>query len=247
MNRFLNGLHRQNSSRLLIFLVAALLTLHFGPAQAQRWQSIGDIENAARDYMQQLGVEKNLDLEVKLGSLDRRLHLAHCGEKLSLSPRSKLRPGAMSLQIECRGKNAWKIYLPLQITLWRKVLAASKPLPRGHRISADDIMAVREAQSTSNQARYMQDQSKQLIGKILTRSQASGRPFDAKFLKAPLLVKRGQTVILLAQTASVQIRMKGSALADGAKGDLIKVKNLSSRRIIEGIVVKPGVIAVTTN
>jgi len=246
MNRYLDHLSCHPYRWLASSLIAAVLSIPLNSALAGQWQSISSIENAARLYLQRQAVKNALDMDFKLGKLDPRLHLIQCAQDLSVSPRSKLRAGAMSLEVECRGNKPWKIYLPLQLTLWRNVLAASKPLPRGHQISAEDIITVREAQTNANQARYMQDQGTQLIGQILTRSQANGKPFDAKYLKAPLLVKRGQTVTLLAQTASIQIRMKGSALADGAKGDLIKVKNLSSRRIIEGIVVKSGVVAVTT-
>jgi flagella basal body P-ring formation protein FlgA len=38
--------------------------------------------------------------------------------------------------------------------------------------------------------------------------------------------------------------MSGKALADGAKGDLIKVRNDSSHRIVEGIVTQTGIVVV---
>ena len=228
-----------------LLIVFTFLSFASNRVNAAEWQSIDSIEKAAQRFMQKSAGKNGLDMEFNVEKLDSRLHLAQCQRALSVRPRSKIKPGAMSLQIECHGNKAWKIYLPVRVKIWRTVLAAARPLPRGHRITAEDVISVREAQNSSNQARYMQDQLPDLLGKIVNRSQASGRPFDARFLKAPLWVKRGQTVTLLAETSSIQIRMKGNALADGAKGDLIKVRNLSSRRIVEGVVVKPGVISVT--
>ena len=83
-----------------------------------------------------------------------------------------------------------------------------------------------------------------VVGKILQRPLAAGKPFDARFLKPRLLVKRGQEVVLLANTSSLSVRMSGKALADGAKGDLIKVRNTSSQRIVEGIVLENGIVVV---
>jgi len=230
--------------KILIFNVIFVVYCASNTVMAATWQNLSEIEQAARQFMQNSAKQNALDMEFTIGRLDSRLHLAPCARPLEVSARSKIKPGAMSLQIECRDKQAWKIYLPLQVKLWRTVLAASRPLPRGHKIAADDVISLREAQISDNQARYMQDQLADLLGQVLGRAQASGRPFDARYVKPPLWVKRGQTVILLAETQSVQIRMKGNALADGAKGDLIKVRNLSSQRVVEGVVVKPGIILV---
>lgn len=211
---------------------------------AQTWQSLDKIRAAADSFMQQSAESSKLDMEYTIGKLDPRLHLPACGKALKVKARYKIRPGSSSLLIHCDSKKPWKVYLPVEIKIWRSVLAASHPLPRGHIVSEQDIITVRELQKNAFQARYVQEQQTELLGKILKRAMPSGSPYDARTLKAPLWVKRGETVILFAKTKTMQIRMKGAALADGAKGDLIKVRNLSSRRIVEGIVVKPGIISV---
>jgi flagella basal body P-ring formation protein FlgA len=61
------------------------------------------------------------------------------------------------------------------------------------------------------------------------------------------LVKRGQQVVLLAQTSSIIVKMSGKAMADGAAGEKIKVKNLSSDRVIEGIVTENGSVRTNVN
>jgi len=230
------------TDKILIFI--GLLLIAANGANAGQWQSLDSIRQAAETFMQTSATQEALDMEFTVGRLDSRLHLQQCPRELEVNPRSPIKPGSISLQIECQAKTGWKIYLPVQIKLWRTVLAAAHPLPRGHKITEGDIISVRELQISGNQARYMQEQKAELLGKIVNRTLASGNPFDERFLKPPLWVKRGQTVILLAQTESVQIRMKGNALADGVKGDLIKVRNLSSQRVVEGIVIKPGIISV---
>ena len=39
--------------------------------------------------------------------------------------------------------------------------------------------------------------------------------------------------------------MSGMALSDGSLGQKVRVKNLSSKRIVEGVVDGPGVVKVT--
>jgi flagella basal body P-ring formation protein FlgA len=64
-------------------------------------------------------------------------------------------------------------------------------------------------------------------------------------VRAPRLVQAGQHVILLATTPQLQVRMKGKALADGTRGDIIKVRNLRSKRVVEGVVTHAGIVEVS--
>ena len=228
-----------------MFLVSVLGLLGSSTVYAQTWQSLDAIRDAADSFMQQNAQLSNLDMQYSIGKLDPRLRLHTCAAALQVKARYKIRPGSTSLLVRCGDSKPWKVYIPVSVKIWRTVLAASHPLPRGHVVSQQDIITVRELQKNAFQARYVQEQQVELLGKILKRAMPSGSPYDARNLKAPLWVKRGEIVILLAKTKTMQIRMKGSALANGAKGDLIKVRNLSSRRIVEGIVVNPGIISVT--
>ncbi len=50
---------------------------------------------------------------------------------------------------------------------------------------------------------------------------------------------------IVASQGSLQVRMKGKALDNGARGDRIRVRNLSSGRQISGEMIASGVIQVT--
>jgi flagella basal body P-ring formation protein FlgA len=64
-------------------------------------------------------------------------------------------------------------------------------------------------------------------------------------LAAVPLVSRGQQVTLEAQTDGVHIRMGGEALAEAALGQRVRVKNLSSERVVEGVVRSDEVVEVS--
>jgi flagella basal body P-ring formation protein FlgA len=63
-------------------------------------------------------------------------------------------------------------------------------------------------------------------------------------LAAPRVIRRGQQVSIRSATTGVQVRMGGRALEGGAIGDLVRVRNASSGRIVEGRVVGPGRVRV---
>jgi flagella basal body P-ring formation protein FlgA len=58
------------------------------------------------------------------------------------------------------------------------------------------------------------------------------------------LVKRGERVNIQSGKAGVLISATGTAMADGAKGQKINVKNLSSQRVIQATVVDSGQVSV---
>ena len=55
-------------------------------------------------------------------------------------------------------------------------------------------------------------------------------------LKPDWLVHRNQRIIIEHTIGTISVKMEGIALSNGAKGDRVSVKNISSNKIIEGFV-----------
>jgi flagella basal body P-ring formation protein FlgA len=85
---------------------------------------------------------------------------------------------------------------------------------------------------------------KEVVGMQLKRRFRRGEIITPHMVKAPKIVKRGDIVPLVAKKDRFYVKMKGKALMNGAEGERIRVKNLSSSRIIEGKVQKNGDIIV---
>ena len=58
------------------------------------------------------------------------------------------------------------------------------------------------------------------------------------------VVSKGDQVVISAASASINVRMPGEALANGAPGEQIRVRNLSSSRVIRARVKAPGQVQV---
>lgn len=82
-------------------------------------------------------------------------------------------------------------------------------------------------------------------GKILKRSLRRGDVLTNGMLDVRKLVKRGDIVTIMVSSNTLAIRVKGRALMDGRKGDMIRVKNQSSKREIQAIVVAIGIVKIS--
>jgi len=81
---------------------------------------------------------------------------------------------------------------------------------------------------------YMDDPAV-AIGLTASRPISSGAVITNQFLLAAKAVQRGQTVTLVADLGGMSVRRGGGALADGLVNQRVKVQNLSSGKIVEGI------------
>jgi flagella basal body P-ring formation protein FlgA len=57
-------------------------------------------------------------------------------------------------------------------------------------------------------------------------------------------MQRGQRVNLIAGNGGFEVRSSGRVLSDAAVGDLVRVENLASKKIVEGLVTTKGDVRV---
>jgi flagellar basal body P-ring formation protein FlgA len=58
----------------------------------------------------------------------------------------------------------------------------------------------------------------------------------------PELVRRGERVTLQAAGGTIAVQVEGEALAGGALGERVRVRNLATRRVVEGTVGGEGLV-----
>ncbi len=142
--------------------------------------------------------------------------------------------------VRCEGSVRWTIYTSIGVETEAAVLIARYALPRDANLAASDLqLATRRVPGLLDS--YLTDVAA-AAGQRLKRPVAAGEPLTVEALAPALLIRRGQQVVLLARSSRVEVRMAGTALADARAADHIRVQNLSSQRIVEGIVRPDGVI-----
>jgi flagella basal body P-ring formation protein FlgA len=73
------------------------------------------------------------------------------------------------------------------------------------------------------------------VGLTVSRPIAGGAFLTNQQLVASKAVQRGQSVTLVADLGGMSVRMAGKALGDGLINQRVRVQNLSSGKIVEGI------------
>ncbi len=182
---------------------------------------------------------------IKVGRLSPRLRLRRCDEPLTAfqPPGSRLL-GNTTIGVRCSGHSPWTIYVPVQVQLFQPVAVAGRALARGDIIREGDIKMV-ERDLGALKMGYIVDRE-QPVGMVVKRRIGVGTLLTPQLLEAPRLVRRGEQVTIIAESGGLEIRATGKALTDGAQGDRIRVRNIRSKKIIEAIVVDPGVVKVRT-
>ncbi len=76
-----------------------------------------------------------------------------------------------------------------------------------------------------------------LIGRKLKQNLSRGQVIKSRHLEENFMVKEGQSILIFSDLNGIKVKMAGNALQNGHFNELIKVKNLSSGKIIQGRIV----------
>lgn len=224
---------RRNPDAAFVCLLIAVLAA--AAAKASEWHPTDDIARVAESFLVSKLGRPAADTSVRAGMLDRRLKLSVCDRPLEGFLRTGTRIGAKTIVgVRCDGTRPWKVYVPVEVEVRKRVWVARQPLPRGHLLAREDLAAdVRDVSRMTSG--YLSD-PEALVGRRLRSSVLAGRVLTPNLLEANNIISRGQTVTLMVASGDLQIRMAGKALMDGALNERIRVENLNSGRVVEGIV-----------
>jgi len=82
------------------------------------------------------------------------------------------------------------------------------------------------------------------MGKQSKKALAGNTVINSHHILPPLLVRKGDHVMIEARKGAMSVKMPGEALNDGREGRQIRVKNSRSQRIIKARVVAAGIVRV---
>ncbi len=82
------------------------------------------------------------------------------------------------------------------------------------------------------------------VGKKLKKTLRKGALLSSSLLENPQIVKRGDRVTIMARSDGLQVTAPGEAKNSGAAGDMVRVKNIMSRRVVQARVVDEGLVEI---
>lgn len=226
---------------IVLFIVLSIVLP--AKALASSWQSMETIEQAALKHAKQSALQSENRTEFRVKALDQRLKLARCGTKLeTFTSQASSSSATQIIGVRCLKPKPWKVFVPISTLSYRSVVVTNRPLNKGDRIATTDVR-LEERDITRIPHRYLTDLD-QVEGQVLKQSIQGQTIVNQSALRAADIVKRGQSVALVARTSKLNVRMRGEALADASKNERVRVKNLSSSRIVEGVVLSGQVVLV---
>lgn len=233
-------MNKINSTLALALLLGMSISLS---AKAQSLQSIEEIEQVAYIYGLSEAQAEYDNPQIAMEALDSRLRLEECASELEAFSNTHSRGlGNQTVGVKCHSPVAWTVYVPIKVKVFRPVVVASRPLAAKHIISKADLR-IKQQDITAIRKGYIQN-TDQAVGQQLKYSVAQGTVINPKSLVTQKLVRRGDRIVLIATAGSMEVKMSGIALSDATQGQRVRVKNISSQRVVEGVVDAPGIVRV---
>lgn len=229
--------------RLLSLYVLLLVCLVGAPSYAAELQTLVSIQASAEQHVRSVLPANSGTVYLKADALDPRLRLAACLQPLEVFLPSGANLGIrVTVGVRCTQGAQWTIYLPINIESEVSALVLNKALARTAAITAQDVTSqVQRIQGLgSNAIRSVGE----LAGQRLKRDLPAGTVLSPSMLQPEMLIKRGQQVTVLAVIGGIEVRTQAVALADGAASSRIRVKNLNSAKVVEGLVDSNSVVRV---
>jgi flagella basal body P-ring formation protein FlgA len=158
------------------------------------------------------------------------------------------RGGSLSNRITPRvscDELGWQIYLPISLTIEVPVVVSSRSLSRGQQLTSADLSLALTDLATLRHGHYASIAT--VTGYELARNLAPGTVITPVIARPPIMIKRGDRVIIVASGSGLAVQTEGEALRDGAAGSQIPVRNLTSRQTVHAYVKSRGVVEIPVN
>ncbi len=231
----------------VIIILSLLLTSR---AFADTPQSLAEIDDVVHQFVQHTLREhygeqygEQGDYNINIGHLDPRLTLEQCTQPLTpILEYGQISQHNFTIKVSCSSPKTWSVRLPVKIQVFKKVVVNKQHISREQPINGVELDLARQDVSQIGDGYY--ESIDDLAGLVAQRNIASGSVIKQHMVKQPTLVHRGQMVKMVIEAPGLTIEGSGVAQTDGVKGQLVKVKNVRSNKVVDATVVDVGITVI---
>jgi len=162
--------------------------------------------------------------------------------RIAFDPRSGRFDAALEIPTGAAGFGTLRLNGKAAVTA--DVVTVAHAVDRGALIKDTDIVVERKPRAEVG--REILTRRDQVIGMAARSNLKPGQPLRAAELMKPELVQRNETVTLVYEVPGITLTVRGKAAEGGAEGDVISVLNEQSKRTVQGVVVGPGRVVIST-
>jgi flagellar basal body P-ring formation protein FlgA len=222
-------------------LMLSLVSITSGHAE-EKLQPLDSIYAFVKETIAQ-HMGPSAEFEISVLPLDNQLRLYECPKPLeAFKANESVKAGRTSIGVRCNAEKKWSVFVSAVIKVYEDVIVLTQPVQRGEVITGGHL-AIEKKEVSSMRGEFATALG-QVANKAAVRNMPSGTILSLRSIIEPPLIKRKDKITISAGEPDFSIQMGGTALMDGTKGQVIKVKNDSSGRTISGTVIEPGMVMV---
>ncbi|MES2228560.1 MAG: flagellar basal body P-ring formation chaperone FlgA [Pseudomonadota bacterium] len=167
-------------------------------------------------------------IEVSVGQLDPRLHLAPCAQVQPYVPDGMRLWGRSRIGLRClQGAARWNVYLPITVKVFGTALVATSALTSGSALTAADLTPAEVDLAEDGSAPIAN--ADLAVGRTLARALKPGQSLRQSHLRPRQWFAAGETVTVVAQGAGFSVAGEAQALNPGIDGQPVRVRTESGR------------------
>jgi flagella basal body P-ring formation protein FlgA len=224
---------------LLYWLVLLTLTAQAAVA-APAADLAARVEAAARQFVLEQASTKGLaDAVVELKLATGPAPLPTCRDAVTVDALETRSITRMRFAAVCTGAEGWQREWIVRAELTAKVVVAAADVRANQALAESDLAL--ERRRVMDLADALPD-TEAAVGKASSRALRSGQLVSARWLAAPLLVRRGESVTILARNGGIEVQAAGVALEPGRLLEVVRVRNATTAKVIRARVIEAGTV-----
>ncbi|MEW7850127.1 flagellar basal body P-ring formation chaperone FlgA [Massilia aurea] len=145
----------------------------------------------------------------------------------------------MRFVARCPDGRGWRHEFVVRARMSAMVAVAAAPVAANAVLGEADVaLERRDITTIADPVGVLED----VIGQSSRRSLRAGDVLRAGALAAPIAVKRGDGVMMVANRDGIEVSMAGEALDAGARGAIVRVRNSASGQVVRMRVIGAGAV-----
>ena len=116
----------------------------------------------------------------------------------------------------------------------------ARTVEKGETLSSADFAVAAMPAATARGAIAVRE----AVGQEAVRHLAAGSPVRANDITNPRIIRRGEAVTITLVSGALRITAMGRALSDGARGQAVRVLNLSTSRTLDAVAETAGQVRI---
>ena len=151
-------------------------------------------------------------------------------------------PGTPAATLKFRSASGAERSLAVRLSWTQPALVLTRSVKKGEVLKETDVTVrqIRVSKPGVYASRFSE-----VAGRSVTKNLSQGEALTLNLVVDTPIIERGKSVTIIVRSGSLVVKTKGEAMESGALGDVIKVRNTTSKTVISAVVVANDTVEVT--